>query len=106
MGRKKNEKNNDSDEFLSDFPSKWRKFLNPEWVAKADAMSDEEIKNELLLTESYIMSTESDLEKNLEIQELKEEIKEKSGKYKDIIAGAGAQSKYLVHISKDRGKIV
>lgn len=106
MGRKKNTENTEQeDEFLAGFPNKWRKHLNPEWVAKIDTMSDEDIKTCLLATEACIWTTESDMESDLEIQTIKSELKDKELRFKEIITEAKAKSKYLVHISKERGKV-
>jgi hypothetical protein len=105
MGRKKNFENTEQqEEYLSGFPNKWKKHLNPEWVSKIDAMSDEEIKTCLLAAEACIMTTEKDMESDLEIQTLKDELNEKTGSYKDIIIEAKAKSRYLVYVSKERGK--
>jgi hypothetical protein len=105
MGRKKNNENKEQqEEYLAGFPNKYKKHLDPAWVSKVDMMTDEEVKTCLLAAEACIMTTEKDLESNLEIQTLKDELKEKEGAYKDILTEAKAKSKFLVHISKERGK--
>ena len=104
MGHKKNTEQT-QEEYLDGFPNKWKKHLNPEWVSKIESVSDEEIKTCLLAAEACIMTTEKDMDKDLEIQNLKDELKEKEGSYKDIIIEAKAKSKFLVHISKNRGKV-
>jgi hypothetical protein len=92
------------------FPQKLWDKLSTSWRDGALTKQTEELKSDLFESEKLIAQTENDMDadekltalKN-EIKALKEDEKDLSGGYKDVITGEQAKIKYCLYLMESRG---
>lgn len=89
---------------MTDFPQKLLKKLNG-FDDKAQAMTNDELKKELLTCEHTIIQFEKDKEADAKLQAAKEEVKELASIYTDTIKEHEVKIKYIVYLLDERGAI-
>lgn len=87
---------------MSDFPAKYLKVLG-DFPEKADAMSEAELKKALVEAERAILQTRKDKEADAKLTEAKEQVKELSSDYNEIIKENNAKIQYIVYALDSRG---
>lgn len=87
----------------SDFPDKWLKKLPTGYTDTAETMSTEELQKEILKAEGSIADTEKDMEGDVKLTSLKDDLKELTGGYRDLIARDKAKTRYCLHLLRLRG---
>lgn len=87
------------------FPKKFAKKLPEGFMEKAESMSLDDLKKELVSSERTISSTEKDMEMDPKLNELKEEVADVAGAYKEIINAHKAMVRYLVFTLDSRGSV-
>lgn len=85
------------------FPKKWQAKLPGDFAEAAEAMSLDDLKKKLVECERTISSTEKDMENDSKLTSAKEEVKDLSGAYKEILNAHKAMVKYLVFVIDERG---
>ena len=97
-------KNDDSAVDSSDFPKKWEKHLPADFKETAEAMSEEDLQKVIVDSSTQIADIERDLDADQSIQDLKAELKDLVGGYKDVIKLHEAKQRYAVYVRACRGK--
>lgn len=85
------------------FPKKWASKLPGNFAEAAEAMSLDDLKKKLVECERTISSTEKDMESDTKLSSAKEEVKDLSGAYKEVLNAHKAMVKYLVYVIDERG---
>jgi hypothetical protein len=85
------------------FPEKYLKKLEQEFVDSLTAMDTEEIKKRVLESESSIYEMESTKEKDAELSDAREKVKELSKVYRETKATDTAKIKYCLFVLENRG---
>lgn len=89
---------------------KWIKILKSDYAPAnfmddAAAWSEDEIKRKLMEYEKAISFTEQEIENDMELQSLKEKLKETMAPYKETIKLNQAMIRYLVYVLENRGQV-
>lgn len=87
---------------MSEFPKKYLKLIG-DFPTKAQSMSVEELKAELIKYEQAISSTEKDRDNDAKLTQVREELKELAADYNDVIKESYAAVKYIVFELDSRG---
>lgn len=89
---------------MGDFPKKLLSKLNG-FDDKAQSMSSDELKKELVNCECTIVQFEKDKEADTKLTAAKEEVKELASVYNETIKEHEAKIKYIVYVLEERGDI-
>jgi hypothetical protein len=89
---------------MSEFPNKLLKLLG-DFPSKAESMSAEDLKKELVKCERVISQFEADKKADVKLVSLKDDYKEAASIYDDAIKENRAYIKYIVHVLDDRGVV-
>lgn len=87
------------------FPEKWYKKLPSTWTnGGADSKKSEDLKAGIMKSETLISDTENDRDNDSKLTNLKEEVKDLNGAYKDTIDTEKAKIKYSLYLLRLRGE--
>jgi hypothetical protein len=98
----KRSKSNDDDDVV--FAPKWKKHLPTGWTDTADSYSEEDLKKAIVDCQTTISNVEKDMDKDEKLKVLKEELRDISGGFKDLIKANEAKMRYCVHVLRSRGQ--
>lgn len=88
---------------MSDFPQKLLKKLPTGFTDTADSMSNEELEQKILESESHIYEVEKAKDEDEKLTQAREMVKEMSAPYKDAVATEAAKIKYCLFLLESRG---
>lgn len=101
---KKKDQDQDTSTY-SAFPTKFSKKLPEGFSEKAETMTLEELKKQLVQCETTISSTEKDMENDQKLLDAKEEVTNLAGDYKEILASYKAMVRYIVFVLNGRDSV-
>ena len=99
----KKSKNDSGDNLDEGFNPKYAKLI-AHLTERLDSMSTDDLKEAIVKSQKSISDVEKDMEADEHLKALKEEIKEISGAFKDVIKVENAKSMYCVHLLRSRGE--
>ena len=88
------------------FPKKYIKALPSDFMDSVAAMKEEEIKAKIVESERGLSAVEAEMNRDPEIQQLKESLKLASIDYKEQIAEYTAKLRYCCWILEERGSAI
>lgn len=89
---------------MAEFPAKLLKLLG-DFPEKAEGMTTEDLKKELVACERVIDDQETEMSNDAKLNGLMDEVKESKAPYKEMIDQHKAMVKYIVYVLKDRGDV-
>ena len=99
----KKSKNSDGENLDEGFNPKYAKLI-AHLTESLDSMSTEDLKEAIVKSQKSISDVEKDMEADEHLKTLKEEIKDISSAFKDVIKVENAKSMYCVHLLRSRGE--
>lgn len=85
------------------FPPKLWEKLEVTWRDGAQSKSNDDLKADLLKAERLISQTEKDMSEDISLEEAKQQVKDLSGGYRDVISVERAKIKYCLYLLETRG---
>ena len=79
--------------------------LSSTWKDSAESFNNDELKVEILKCQQTVDETEQDMEADEKLQSLKQDVKDLSGGYKDVIKEQKLRVKYCWHLLRSRGNV-
>jgi len=101
MKMPKGKKNASSDG--TGFPAKYAKVLGEDWMNEADGLETDELKKIIVDAANLIEEQENMRDSDMDLKQLKDQLKEKSGIYKEDIFYQKARTKYSLKVLESRG---
>lgn len=86
------------------FPKKWQKLLGA-FEQDAQSLSDDELKKCIVDTSNKVSEVEDAQDNDPDLNAAKDQVKEISTPYKELIREQQAKVRYCVFLLKDRGKL-
>lgn len=99
----KKTKNDAGDDLDTGFNPKLAKLIG-HLTEGLDAMSTDDLKEAIVKSQKSISDVEKDMEADEHLKALKDEIKDISGAFKDVIKVEDAKTRYCVHLLRARGE--